>query len=175
MARILTPTVLRPAALALLLYVTRGQEVATQAPANQTATTSQSTAEIPPAAPAPMTPANQTALAPAPPTTPTNQTTTGNQTAGGRPSAMSQLEVRTFRMIDLQMRLDSHIVFQTHMHTQVLLKGNHTWFDPSNLIHYEQSDYQIVNHSPDAICNVTLTVRLCAVLAIAGKGLVGSI
>lgn len=42
----------------------------------------------------------------------------------------------------------------------MLLKGNHSWFDPSNLIHYESNDYQIVNHSPDAICNVTLSVRV---------------
>jgi len=81
MARILTPTVLRPAALALLLFVVRGQEVVTQAPGNQTTvvTTNETTTEMQPAAQAPTT--NQTA-------------TTGNQTAGGRPSAMSQLEVR---------------------------------------------------------------------------------
>ena len=47
----------------------------------------------------------------------------------------------------------------THTRKQVLLKGNHSWFDPSNLIHYESNDYQIVNHSPDPICNVTLSVR----------------
>lgn len=69
-------------------------------------------------------PANQTTTMPA------NQTTT---TTGGRPSALSQLEV--------------------------LLLGNHTWHDQTNMLHYEQSDYQIVNHSPDAICNVTLSVR----------------
>jgi hypothetical protein len=43
--------------------------------------------------------------------------------------------------------------------TQVLLQGNHSWFDPNNLIQYEQNDFQIVNHSPNEICNVTLTVR----------------
>lgn len=110
-----------PAALALILCV-RAQEQATvvETPANQT--TAVETA--PPAEQQPMQPTNQTTTMPA------NQTQT---TTGGRPSALSQLEV--------------------------LLLGNHTWHDQTNMLHYEQSDYQIVNHSPDAICNVTLSVR----------------
>ncbi|TFJ80830.1 hypothetical protein NSK_007830 [Nannochloropsis salina CCMP1776] len=64
-------------------------------------------------------------------------TTTGvptQQEEEERPSAMSQLEV--------------------------LLLGNHSWFDSNQTYHYFQNDYQIVNHSPHEICNVTLSAPL---------------
>lgn len=86
--------------------------------------------------------ANQTTTTPAPMQQPTTTTTTTNQTmTSGRPSALSQLEV--------------------------LLLGNHTWNDPTNMLHYQQNDYQLVNHSPDAICNVTLSVRRTVVWSVA--------
>ncbi|GAB5037441.1 Hypothetical protein NocV09_07900110 [Nannochloropsis oceanica] len=65
-------------------------------------------------------------------------TTTGTQQHGEqeelRPSAMSQLEV--------------------------LLLGNHSWTDPNKTYSYFQNDYQIVNHSPHEICNVSLSTPL---------------
>lgn len=64
--------------------------------------------------------------------------TTGTQQQGGqgeqRPSAMSQLEV--------------------------LLLGNHSWMDPNQTHAFFQNDYQIVNHSPHEICNVSLSAPL---------------
>lgn len=80
MARIRFPALLGSAALALLLSA-HAQETATTVPVNQT--TTNQTEAVPPAAPAPTAPTNQTTG---------NQTTTPTPT--GRPSAMSQLEVR---------------------------------------------------------------------------------
>lgn len=64
--------------------------------------------------------------------------TTSTQQHGGqeeqRPSAMSQLEV--------------------------LLLGNHSWTDPNQTYSFFQNDYQIVNHSPHEICNVSLSTPL---------------
>jgi len=64
--------------------------------------------------------------------------TTGTQQQGGqgeqRPSALSQLEV--------------------------LMLGNHSGMDPNQTHSFFQNDYQIVNHSPHEICNVSLSAPL---------------
>jgi hypothetical protein len=86
-----------------------------------------------PAAPTPQQ--NQTITTPTNVTTgaqPTNTSTGGQQ--GQRPSALSQLELT--------------------------LLGNHSWFDPNKTLQFFQNDYQIINHSPNEICNVTLSAPL---------------
>lgn len=86
-----------------------------------------------PAAPTPQQ--NQTTTTPTNVTTgaqPTNTSTGGQH--GERPSALSQLELT--------------------------LLGNHSWFDPNKTLQFFQNDYQIINHSPNEICNVTLSAPL---------------
>ena len=57
-------------------------------------------------------------------------------------------------------QLDSHVRATCTTETQIKPLGNHSWFDPNNnLLHFQQNDYQIVNHSPHEICNVSLSVR----------------
>jgi hypothetical protein len=88
-------------------------------------------------APTPTEPTTSVPTAPTPQqnqtaTTPTNTSTGGQH--GERPSALSQLELT--------------------------LLGNHSWFDPNKTLQYFQNDYQIINHSPNEICNVTLSAPL---------------